>query len=335
MGIYFLNKKLAFFQSNLSPTSVVGTTDVVNNQWHHVAVTNHVGTRRIYLDGNFEGSTSGTGHMLDTDTVIGDLGDGASNGAELNGYLHDLRITQDLVRYPYIAKPKILSQTNSGMEKPGGSFPTVSSASNTLFLIGHTNSIVDGSSNNTSITTHGNTQMSAGLLPQGAETGMASIHFDGTGDYLSATTASALGTGDWTVEYWVWHDEFGSNQIHLAFGTYAPAFYYRHSSSTFKFSFYQTGASLSGNVWTTYAPTPNKWYHLAWVHDDSENKLALFVNGAFWGDVTYTGNTTSTSLRVGDDTTSAWMNGNISNLRIVKEKLYTHNFTPSTTAIVA
>ena len=335
MGIYFLNKKLAFFQSNLSPTSVVGTTDVVNNQWHHVAVTNHVGTRRIYLDGNFEGSTSGTGHMLNTDTVIGDLGDGASNGAELNGYLHDLRITQDLVRYPYIAKPKILSQTNSGMEKPGGSFPTVSSASNTLFLIGHTNSIVDGSSNNTSITTHGNTQMSAGLLPQGAETGMASIHFDGTGDYLSATTASALGTGDWTVEYWVWHDEFGSNQIHLAFGTYAPAFYYRHSSSTFKFSFYQTGAGLSSNVWTTYAPTPNKWYHLAWVHDDSENKLALFVNGAFWGDVTYTGNTTSTSLRVGDDTTSAWMNGNISNLRIVKEKLYTHNFTPRTSAIQA
>ena len=335
MGIYFASGKLVFFQNNLSPTQVIGTTDAVNNQWHHVAVTNHVGTRRIYLDGNFEGSTSGTGHMLNTDTVIGDLGDGASNGAELNGYLHDLRITQGLVRYPYIAKPKILSQTNSNMEKPGGSFPTVSNASNTLFLIGHTNSIVDGSSNSTSITTHGNTQMSAGLLPQGAETGMASIHFDGTGDYLSATTASALGTGDWTVEYWVWHDEFGSNQIHLAFGTYAPAFYYRHSSSTFKFSFYQSGAGLSGNVWTTYAPTPNKWYHLAWVHDDSENKLALFVNGAFWGDVTYTGNTTSTSLRVGDDTTSAWMNGNISNLRIVKEKLYTHNFTPSTTAIVA
>ena len=120
---------------------MVGTIDVVNNQWHHVAVTNHVGTRRIYLDGNFEGSTSGTGHMLNTDTVIGDLGDGLSNGAELNGYLHDLRITQGLVRYPYIAKPKILTTTNSNMEKPGGSFPTVSNASNTLFLIGHTNSI--------------------------------------------------------------------------------------------------------------------------------------------------------------------------------------------------
>ena len=335
MGIYFASGKLVFFQNNLSPNQVIGTTDAVNNQWHHVAVTNHDGTRRIYLDGNFEGSTSGTGHMLDTDTVIGDLGDGASNGAELNGYLHDLRISQDLVRYPYIAKPKILTTTNSNMEKPGGSFPTVSNASNTLFLIGHTNSIVDGSTNSTSITSHGNTQMSLGLLPKGAETGMNSIHFDGSGDYLSATTASALGTGDWTVEYWVWHDEFGSNQIHLAFGTYAPAFYYRHSSSTFKFSFYQQSAGLSGNVWTTYAPTPNKWYHLAWVHDDSENKLALFVNGAFWGDVTYTGNTTSTSLRVGDDTTSAWMNGNISNLRIVKEKLYTHNFTPSTTAIIA
>ena len=135
--------------------------------------------------------------------------------------------------------------------------------------------------------------------------------------------------------YWVWHDVLGKNQIHLAFGAYVPAFYYRHSSSTFKFSFYQSSAGLSGNVWTTYAPTPNKWYHLAWVHDDSENKLALYVNGSFWGDTTYTGNSTSTSLRVGDDTTSAWMDGNISNLRIVKEKLYDENFTPRTTAITA
>ena len=335
MGIYFLNKKLAFFQSNLSPTLAQGTTDVVNNQWHHVAVTNHVGTRRIYLDGNFEGSTSGTGHMLDTDTVIGDLGDGLSNGAELNGHLHDLRITQGLVRYPYIAKPKILSQTNSNMEKPGGTFPSVSNASNTIFLGCHANTIVDGSATGATITVSGNAQVSS-FVPPGHEIGMKSVHFDGSSDYLSSTLPSVPGTGDWTVEYWVWHDETGGgNQIHLSFGAYAPAFYYRNSSSENRFTLYQQSAGLSGNVFMTISPTPNKWYHLAWVHDDSTGKLGLFVNGAFYGDTTYSGNISSTSLRVGDDTTGAWMNGNISNLRIVKEKLYTHNFTPSTTAIVA
>ena len=307
---------------------------VPDNEWSHVVLQRLGGIHALYRNGVLQGTNTGT---VNFDSTYIRLASRYRNTTTYNygGHIHDFRLSKGLARYPYIAQPKILSQTNSNMEKPDGTFPTVSNASNTLFLIGHTNSIVDGSSNSTSITTHGNTQISAGLLPKGAQTGMASIHFDGTGDYLSATTASALGTGDWTVEYWVWHDVLGKNQIHLAFGAYAPAFYYRHSSSTLKFSFYQSGAGLSGNVWTTYAPTPNKWYHLAWVHDDSENKLALYVNGAFWGDVTYTGNTTSTSLRVGDDETSAWMDGNISNLRIVKEKLYTTNFTPRTSAIQA
>ena len=310
---------------------------ILQNQWQHIAFVRTGTTISWYTDGVLKDSRTEPASLpyMEEDFEIGRF---AGSQFYYGGYMHDFRITRGRSLFPYIAKPKILTTTNSNMEKPDGTFPTVSGGlpPKTIFLIGHTNSIVDGSANNTSITTHGNTQMSPNsFAPKGAEAGMTSIHFDGNGDYLSATTASTLGTGDWTVEYWVWHDEFGSNQIHLAFGTYAPAFYYRHSSSTFKFSFYQTGAGLSSNVWTTYAPKPRKWYHLAWVHDDSENKLALYVNGSFWGDTTYTGNTTSTSLRVGDDTSSAWMDGNISNLRIVKEKLYDENFTPRTTAIIA
>jgi len=338
MGIYFASSKLVFFQSNLSPSSLTGTTDVVNNQWHHVAVTNHVGTRRIYLDGNFEGSVSGTGHMLNTGTVIGDLGNGLTNGAELNGYMHDVRITQGLVRYPYIAKPITLTTTNSGMQKPDGTFPAVSNASNTIFLACHADTIVDGSGNNISITTVGNAAVSSFapyvVQSEATPTGMKSVFFDGSSDRLDATLGTTLGTADWTIEYWIYHDATtNGNEYHLEFNTSNPlTFYYRDSSNEDLFAMYHLGEIDGGNVWNTFRPQRRKWYHLAWVHYDSTGKVALFVNGAFWGDISYTGNIDSADIEIGGSS----LDGNISNLRIVKgQALYTHNFTPRTTAILA
>ena len=73
---------------------------------------------------------------------------------------------------------------------------------------------------------------------------------------------------------------------------------------------------------------------MAYVHDDSENKLTIFIDGALADEFTYSGNINGTTFRIGDDGTSAWMNGYISNLRIVKNTaLYTKNFTPSTQAL--
>ena len=72
---------------------------------------------------------------------------------------------------------------------------------------------------------------------------------------------------------------------------------------------------------------------MAYVHDDSANTLTVFANGTQVDSFTYTGNISSTTFRIGDDGTSAWMDGYISNLRIVKSTaLYSANFTPSTSA---
>ena len=56
--------------------------------------------------------------------------------------------------------------------------------------------------------------------------------------------------------------------------------------------------------------------------------MRVFVDGAVIDSFTYNGNITSTTFRIGDDSTSAWMDGYISNLRIVKgQVLYSNNFT--------
>jgi hypothetical protein len=154
---------------------------------------------------------------------------------------------------------------------------------------------------------------------------MKSVYFDGTGDYLQCTLPETLGTGDWTIEYWVYHNNIDDNDIHCAFGTYAPAFYYRSASNAF--------AYYSGGHNVNITPIAHKWYHMVYSHDASDNKMRVFIDGAFIEEATYNGNISSSTFRIGDDSTSAWMDGYISNLRIVKgQVLYTKDFTPSTSA---
>ena len=191
----------------------------------------------------------------------------------------------------------------------------------------HAATITDGSSNGTSITTNGN----AAVSNFGPAAGMKSVLFDGTGDYLECTLADTLGTADWTVEYWVYHNSISGNQIHCAFNGYAPAFYRRNASDAFAV-YHNPG--ISGNHNTNITPVAHKWYHMAYCHDDSDNVLRVFANGALVDSFAYTGNISGTTFRIGDDGTSAWMNGYISNLRIVKSTVvYSQNFTPTTSAL--
>ena len=83
--------------------------------------------------------------------------------------------------YPYYSEPVTLTTTNSGMTKPDGTTPTVSSASNTLLLTCHTgyNRFSNNnrwSSNSTSITVNGN----AVISDFGPGPGMKSVYFDGS-----------------------------------------------------------------------------------------------------------------------------------------------------------
>ena len=254
------------------------------------------------------------------------------------GYIHDFRISKGLARFPYIAKPVTLTQTNSGMEKPDGTTPTAT-ASNTLLLTCHAASITDGSSNSTSITANGN----AAVSDFGPASGMKSVYFDGTGDYLSLTTASALGTGSWTIEYWVYHNSIASNGTHINFGgdaDYTPNFYFITTFDGFKV--FHTGTmsnhSYSGshvNALDSGRIVANKWYHAAYSHDDSTGKLSAFTNGSLTAEASYNGNISSTAVRIGGTTLyNHMLNGYISNLRIVKgQALYPSNFTPVTTAL--
>ena len=346
-------ERLGYFTPGTSVVQM-SSGNISLNTWYHAVWYRINGVLRMYLDGTpveLVTSHPNPRYPLTDDLALFNLGignDAASGGtADFVGNLENTRIIFDHAQYPYISEPVTLTTTNSGMTTPNGTTPIVSSASNTLLLTCHTgtagsSTITDGSSNNTSITAHGNAVVS----DFGPAPGMKSVYFDGTGDYLSLTTASALGTGDWTVEYWVYHNDLptgsGNSRNHVSFGgdtSYSPGFYYMSHRDQFGIyhagSWGETGYTNEWRYWgqSTIKPVIHKWYHMAYVHRDSTGRMQAYMNGANVGETAYTGDITSAAVRIGGSNRSGsdyhMFNGYISNVRIIKgQALYDKTFTP-------
>jgi YD repeat-containing protein len=89
--------------SNGSTSSGLTTTWTPSaNTWYHIAVARQSGTTTIYLNGTSLGSNgtvTGAPYVSGRPITIGALGDSASIGHFLNGYLDDFRITKGVARY--------------------------------------------------------------------------------------------------------------------------------------------------------------------------------------------------------------------------------------------
>jgi hypothetical protein len=172
--------------------------------------------------------------------------------------------------------------------------------------------------------------------------------FTGTSsNYLSVANNTALqfGTGDFTVECWVYVNALAATsqgfickwatntgwELILA-GTSA--------GNPNKFVFYigsGAGGPANNQVVGTTSAVINTWYHLAFTR--SSGTLNLFVNGVL--ETTATGNTSNFTetnvVRFGTETgTNLLLNGYISNARLLKgTALYTADFTPPSAPLTA
>ena len=286
-------------------------TAVTANEWHHIAAVGDSSGVFLYLDGVKSTSSASAMSGFSIEQI------GRTDSEAFEGYVADVRFLDGTSLYTSSFTPPTTRLT---------------AITNTKFLACHKPYFKDEGSGGVALTLNGHTQIApVGPYDYGGYTSSSggSIRFDGTGDYLSATT-TALGTGDWTVEYWVFHDVTNRDMVHLSWATYAPSFY--HNSSSNRFSFYAGSGSVE-NV-GSIVPIENQWYHLAWVHDDSADTIKVYVNGKLEETITsFTTNLSSTSLRVGDDTNDQWMEGNISDLRVTNTTVYTSDFTPPTTPL--
>ena len=176
------------------------------------------------------------------------------------------------------------------------------------------NTFLDSSSNNFSITRNGNTTQ--GTFSPFSQTGWGN-YFNGSSTYLSAAANNAFsfGTGNFTIEAWVYP----------TVGSVYRGIFANGGVSTGSFAVYLTNTNTvrldyygGGGVGTTTTVALNTWSHI--VVARSGSTISIFINGTREATATTSDNNTSNACYVGASWGGAsdYMQGYISNLRVVK-----------------
>ena len=303
------------------PTGNTGVSNIKNGSWTHLAwvITNNGTTLTTYVNGVQNYTTSITPST--TGNALQSIGSDSNTtrGRYFNGYINDLRFVKGTAVYTSAFTPPsapLTAITNTSLLTLQNNQPV----NNNIFL--------DNSSVNSLITRSGNTTQGT-FSPYG---GNWSNYFDGTGDNLSLATATALGTGNTTVEFWFYPTDSSA--------TYRTIYDGRSSVNTDTgYAIFQYGLTIEvyGNglkVSTSAAAfTINTWIHVALVR--TSGTCQLYINGTASGSsATYSSNLNSTVRRIGDSVNTSFpFIGYISNLREVTSAVYSGTFTPSTTPL--
>ena len=178
------------------------------------------------------------------------------------------------------------------------------------------NTFLDSSANTFSITRNGDTTQGT-FSPFSLSSGYWSNYFDGSGDYLtaSANSAFAFGTGDLTVEFWV----YTLATPGVVAGIYDVGT--TNTSGRFVIDYYSdqkvkietAGSTLVSS--STNLPL-NSWVHIAAVR--SGTTMSLYQNGVRVGTATNSTNFSQNSPWIGQSLDGYAFTGYISNVRVVK-----------------
>lgn len=308
------------------------------NVWNHLVVTFNGSTKAIsiYLNGiSLTVTTSGTATFsASTATNLPNIGRFLTASVGAGGYfvgnISNLRVIQNSILYTtnFIPPTQPLTAITS-----------------TSLLTCQDNVVRDNSLNNFAITAVG------GAIPTlNSPFGMNQVftsysaYFDGTGDYLTipGNAALSLGSGDYTVEAWVYLTGTQTTSYGWGvFGTFAGA----GNGWSLTINQSNNGQSVRwiiSNAVVANAPTPfiplTTWTHIAVTRSGTgTNNTKIFINGVLSGQATDNTNDTFTgTLYIGGQGTGQLLTGYISNARLVKgTALYTANFTPPRSPLTA
>jgi len=311
---------------------------VQNNAWQHVAVVSNAGAITLYLNG----ISVATGSL-----VVPNGGTGVSpkiGSADVNytsdflkGYISNLRVTNTAVYTATFTPPTV----------------SLTAIANTQLLTCQSNRFVDNSDNAFAITRNGDVSVQAfsPFAPTAAYSTAnvgGSGYFDGTGDWLNAgaQTAYDFGTGDFTIEAWVYGDSSNwAGGDSGGFTSIADTRNQSNSTESNRFSvfvtntgsypgFYNAGSNVQTNA--NIPISVKAWNHIAWTR--SSGTIKIWVNGV--QGASFSDSTSFTVARLGIGSHAATSGGTnnrgnligyLSNFRWVKgTAVYTNAFTPPT-----
>jgi hypothetical protein len=195
----------------------------------------------------------------------------------------------------------------------GGSFGDTSYA-DTLILIPANGSedattFLDESTISGAITANGDAKITQTVK----KFGTGSYLGNGTNSYLSATR-TAIGSGDFTIDFWIYHDSSVSGYIYSA-----------DDATLFQISGSLGVTDSTGNILTSTSLTPNTWYYVSFTRIDGT--LYRHINGTLSASAAYTRDLTATDWNIGGNPASSngsegYVNGNIDDFRITTSARY-------------
>ena len=284
-------------------------------QWYHIAGVRSGTVISLYVNGVLSGApaTSQSAATYGSATKPIHIYSRVDANNTNPAYIADVRITNGRALY------------TSNFVPPSAPLTAVQ---NTVLLNNMTSAGIYDAAMMTNMQTVGDAKLSTAV----SKFGGSSMSFDGS-DNLSIplnTTLMNIGTGDFTVQSWVYH---------LDSSTYSGYYYggnnglvlRRTDSNTLEIS-HDGVASI---VVSTATIPSNQWVHVAGTRSGST--VRIFINGVVAGTATYGTSIVGTSSgTIGSIINIAgyYMNGYIDDLMVTKGyAVYTTTFTPPTTAL--
>lgn len=293
-----------------------GATTTTLNQWNHIAWVRSSGSLKIYVNGVSPAGVAFTNNLTDTSTGIA-VGKSLSVGSaayDYSGYMSNMRVVKGTAVYTANFTPPTTPLT---------------AISGTSLLTNFTNGAIFDNAMMNDLETVGNAQISTSVVKYGT----GSMYFDGTGDglFTVSTPNLAFGTGDFTVEFWLY--------LAANLNTFAKVIQMGTSGNCFTIEAQGTANVLNVSNYTSTvyltsntALTTGTWIHVAVTR--ASGALRIFQNGASVGGVSNSIDfPNSGGIYIGRSSTGQETNGYIDDLRITKGYArYTTTFTPPTSA---
>jgi hypothetical protein len=275
------------------------TTSVSLNTWAHVAAVRSGSTITVYVDGVADATTATNSTSFTGAYNIGRELYNAAPGILMLGYISNLRTVTGTAVYTANFTPPTAPLT---------------AITNTSLLLNFTNAgIYDAATINDGQTV-GNAQVST-TQAKWPPTG---ISFDGTGDYIPKVDRPELrlGTGDFTIEGWVYLNAAGVAYGLVSKGTATTGWSVNVTSGN-KLQFSYTATQLTGAT----SLVSGTWYYFAVVRaGTASGNLRVILNGST--DATSAGavndnfNQTNVLYVGADRVAGAGLNGYLQDIRI-------------------
>jgi hypothetical protein len=279
------------------------------NQWHYIQLVKASSAYTLYVNGTALSVTASNGNIGTTSIASGTFYVQYNTGC----YFSDVRVVASALSNTVPTAP-------------------LTAITNTSLLLNFTNAGIYDATSKNDLESVGNAQI---VAPTPTKWGGGSMAFDGTTDYLVEPTSVyfGYGTGDFTIECWVYFNSTGTATIFSNLSGTASTNPHIYINSTIRF--YNGGGD---RITSSTSPSTGVWYHLAVCRASGSTRM--FLDGTQTGSTYADTNDYGQSAPLGVGTywnggapvTASTLNGYIQDLRITKYARYTANFTPPTAA---